>query len=844
MVGTTSAGAQDIGTQRWTFEVDDTISSAPTVADGTVYTGSYDGHLYAVNAETGEAQWRFNAGGSVDSSPTVAEGQVFVGSQNGDLYAVDTETGNPQWEFETGDWIQSSPTVVDATVYVGSWDDTLYAVTTNSGDKQWEFTTGGDVTSPAVADDTVYIGSADSTLYAVAAETGTQQWTFEAGDAIESSPAVADDTVFVATSGNMLYAVNGDTGSQRWRFEADARFLSSPTVVDDMVLIGGDNGTLYAINAETGVGLWTFQTGARIRTSPAVADDIVLVGSQDGTLYAIGLETGEQQWAFNVEAGISSPAVTEDTVFAGSDNGTLYAVAKTSGFGLGLGNIDPLAVGGTLTATVGGYGFYRFASSKIGSSDDTTDDSLFAPVDDTANTSEQLTEQLDSVKSLLADARRARNADEYDNAVEHCDRAIETAKAAQKTARSVGDDRLSDAQSQLTTATELKEELVAEREAYQSARDEAETITERINAADNERVAGNQQAALTYLEQAEEMLVTATTRAEKHDFETISDRLDVARSRCNRIRKLGSNQSSQSSSRKRPQNSSRSTRSAPETIPSAPRLSLSYDDIEKGEPIGQGGNADVYRATATTDTQETALAVKEPRMSGTINTDDIDQMLEEADTWQQLDDHEHIVSVVDYGEKPLPWIGMEYMDGGDLGRRIGKLPFEQALWTAVAITKGVRHAHKMGVAHLDLKPENILFRSVTNAWDVPKVADWGLSKHMLEHSQSVTGLSPQYAAPEQFDPEQFGATDTVTDVYQLGAVFYELFTGQPLFDGETYEIINKVQSETPSPPSQKADLPQELDSILLQAVATDKQDRYEDIILLRNDLLELWDAYN
>jgi Serine/threonine protein kinase len=252
----------------------------------------------------------------------------------------------------------------------------------------------------------------------------------------------------------------------------------------------------------------------------------------------------------------------------------------------------------------------------------------------------------------------------------------------------------------------------------------------------------------------------------------------------------------------------------------------------------------VYRATATTDTQETALAVKEPRMSGTINTDDIDQMLEEADTWQQLDDHEHIVSVVDYGEKPLPWIGMEYMDGGDLGRRIGKLPFEQALWTAVAITKGVRHAHKMGVAHLDLKPENILFRSVTNAWDVPKVADWGLSKHMLEHSQSVTGLSPQYAAPEQFDPEQFGATDTVTDVYQLGAVFYELFTGQPLFDGETYEIINKVQSETPSPPSQKADLPQGLDNILLQAVATDKQDRYEDIILLRNDLLELWDAYN
>jgi outer membrane protein assembly factor BamB/tetratricopeptide (TPR) repeat protein len=844
VVGTTSAAAQGVGPQRWAFETGDTISSGPTVVAGTVYTGSYDGYLYAVDASTGEEQWRFNAGGSVDSSPTVAGGQVFVGSQNGDLYAVDAETGTPQWEFATGDWIQSSPTVADATVYAGSWDDNLYAVTTNDGDQRWVLNTGGDVTSPAVADDTVYVGSADSTLYAVAAETGTQRWTFEAGDAIESSPAVADETVFVGTSGNSLYAVDTETGGQRWRFEADARLLSSPTVVDETVLIGSDNGTLYAIDTETGVSQWTFQTGARIRTSPAVADDVVFVGSQDSTLYAVGLETGTQQWAFDGEAGISTPAVTDDAVFAGSDDGTLYAVSRPSGFGFGLGTIDPLAVGGTLTATVGGYGVYRFVSGRIGSSDDATDDSLFAPVGDDSDTSEQLAEQLESVNSLLAEARRARDGDRYDAAVNYCDRAIETANAAEETARSAGDDRLSDAQSRLTAAKELKETLVAERETYRSVRDEAETITELINAADNERDAGNQEAALDYFERAEELLTTATTRAEKHDFETITDRLDVARSRCSRIRKLGSNQPSQNSSQTQSRNSARSTSSVPETIPSAPRLSLAYDDIEKEEPIGQGGNADVYRATATTDTQETALAVKEPRMSGTINTDDIDQMLEEADTWQQLDDHEHIVSVVDYGEKPLPWIGMEYMDGGDLGRRIGKLPFKQGLWTAIAITKGVRHAHKMGVAHLDLKPENILFRSVTDAWDVPKVADWGLSKHMLEHSQSVTGLSPQYAAPEQFDPEQFGATDTVTDVYQLGAVFYELFTGQPLFDGETYEIINKVQSETPSPPSQKADLPQELDSILLQAVATDKQDRYEDIILLRNDLLELWDADN
>ena len=279
----------------------------------------------------------------------------------------------------------------------------------------------------------------------------------------------------------------------------------------------------------------------------------------------------------------------------------------------------------------------------------------------------------------------------------------------------------------------------------------------------------------------------------------------------------------------------------PETIPSTPRFSISYDEIEKGNPLGSGGNADVYRATVVTDTGEIPLAIKQPRMGETtLDTDAVDEMLDEAETWQQLDDHEHIVSVIDFDSTPLPWICMEYMDGGDLGKRIGELPFEQTLWTALAITKGVRYAHKRGVAHLDLKPSNILFRSVEDAWDVPKVADWGLSKHLLEHSQSVDGMSPRYAAPEQLDSEQFGQTDTVTDVYQLGTVLYELFTGEPPFEGQTYEVMNKIQSSTPAPPSDIADLPEGLDDILLTALATEKADRYDDVLYIRDALQELW----
>jgi hypothetical protein len=278
--------------------------------------------------------------------------------------------------------------------------------------------------------------------------------------------------------------------------------------------------------------------------------------------------------------------------------------------------------------------------------------------------------------------------------------------------------------------------------------------------------------------------------------------------------------------------------SASGTIPTTPRLSLSYDDIRKDDPFGSGGNADVYYATAVTEGDEIELALKEPRLSGTLHTETVDRMLKEAETWQKLDDHDHIVDIVDYGGDPLPWIAMEYMDAGHLGARAGELELDQTLWTAIATTNAVRHAHRRGVAHLDLKPENILFRSVKDAWDVPKVADWGLSKHLLDHSKSVEGISPHYAAPEQFD-ETFGSPDDITDVYQLGAVFYELFTGQLPFEGQPTRIMRSVLDEEPTPPSKIADVPPELDEILLTALAKEKDDRYETVLYLRDELQQL-----
>jgi len=279
----------------------------------------------------------------------------------------------------------------------------------------------------------------------------------------------------------------------------------------------------------------------------------------------------------------------------------------------------------------------------------------------------------------------------------------------------------------------------------------------------------------------------------------------------------------------------------PDEIPTSPKLQITYDDLTKQGKLGGGGNADVHKAIVHYQGQEYAVALKEPRFQGTMHTETIDRFRNEAETWAKLDDHNYIVGVVDYGSEPIPWIAMEYMDGGHLGERRGEMSLEQTLWTAIAVTRGVRNAHRRGVAHLDLKPENILFRTVERAWDVPKVADWGLSKHLLEHSKSIEGLSPHYAAPEQFD-DSYGPTDDITDVYQLGAVFYELFTGLPPFDGKPTQVMRAVLDDEPTPPSEVADVPAALDEILLRALAKEKTDRYESVLLMRDALQNLFDS--
>ena len=287
------------GTKKWEFKskVLTALSSSPTIgSDGTIYVGSGDDNLYAINHD-GTTKWAYKTGANVDSSPTIGtEGTIYVGSNDGRLYAVNPD-GSKKWEFKTGDYVSSSPVVlfenragdlVDVAIYVGSEDDNLYAINSD-GSLKWVFKTDGNVESSPVigGDGTIYVGSNDGNLYAINPD-GSRKWAYKTGKYIHSSPAIAEDgTVYVGSSDKNLYAVNSD-GSLKWIFKTQGNVESSPAIGGDgTIYVGSDDGNLYAINPD-GSRRWEFRTAWSVRSSPAIGiDDVIYVGSWDKNCYAI-----------------------------------------------------------------------------------------------------------------------------------------------------------------------------------------------------------------------------------------------------------------------------------------------------------------------------------------------------------------------------------------------------------------------------------------------------------------------------------------------------------------------------------------------------------------------------
>ena len=344
------------GSVKSIFNTSSSITSSPAIgADGTIYFGSDDNFLYAINPDS-TFKWRFGTGGAIKASPAIGnDGTIYVGSIDRQIYAINPN-GTLKWVIPTKSNFTSSPALGhDGTIYVGGThqdklalcrvqDKTievqvgfLYAVDP-SGFIKWSGTLSGAVdSSPAIAPDgTIYIGSDGDILYDrvnpcdpnsifppstvntnvpvgghfyAFNPAGTIKWDFKTLADVDSSPAIAPDgTIYVGSDGQQyIYNLTSKT---------DEPIALNPTT----------EGFLYAIHP-SGTLKWLRDLYGDVDSSPAIGSDgTIYVGSDKNDFFAVN-PNGSIKWAFPTRDDInSSPAIANDgTIYVGSNDANLYA---------------------------------------------------------------------------------------------------------------------------------------------------------------------------------------------------------------------------------------------------------------------------------------------------------------------------------------------------------------------------------------------------------------------------------------------------------------------------------------------------------------------------------------
>ena len=184
------------------------IISSPSVCDGYVYIGSYDGYVYGLNASTGAQIWKYQTQDSVTSSPAVAYGCVYVGSEDNNVYCLNASNGKKIWQSPTGYWVWSSPAVADGNVYVGSEDYSIYCLNASTGTKEWSYETGNFVdSSPAIANNTLYVGSDDNNIYAFALYNSTVETVPSQSTNSSAWTTIAFDVIACAVGAVIIFAI-------------------------------------------------------------------------------------------------------------------------------------------------------------------------------------------------------------------------------------------------------------------------------------------------------------------------------------------------------------------------------------------------------------------------------------------------------------------------------------------------------------------------------------------------------------------------------------------------------------------------------------------------------------
>src|SRR5436189_6123897 len=291
------------------------------------------------------------------------------------------------------------------------------------------------------------------------------------------------------------------------------------------------------------------------------------------------------------------------------------------------------------------------------------------------------------------------------------------------------------------------------------------------------------------------------------------------------------------------ENTETSDANAAPHIKKAPRPAKTpakFGDYELVEEIGRGGQGVVYRAHQKSLNRTVALKVI--GLGQWATKAHLKRFRLEAEAAARLE-HPGIVPIHEVGERDGScYFSMKFVEGGQLDEVVRRKPMSirQAAELIGKVARIVHYAHEHRILHLDIKPGNILLDQKSE----PHLTDFGLAR-LVESESTVTRTmevlgTPSYMAPEQALGNN-AAISSLTDVYGLGAVLYQLLTGQPPFaGGTTYETIKLLLDTEPrSPRLLNPKIDRDLSTICLKCLEKDPKRRYSSAVALAEDL-ERW----
>ena len=259
---------------------------------------------------------------------------------------------------------------------------------------------------------------------------------------------------------------------------------------------------------------------------------------------------------------------------------------------------------------------------------------------------------------------------------------------------------------------------------------------------------------------------------------------------------------------------------------------------EVGDPIGQGGMAEVFRGRDTRLGRDVAVKILRPELAGDPTF--LARFRREAQASASLN-HPNIVSVYDTGDEDgTPFIVMEFVEGRtlrDVLRTQGRMLPQRALEIVADVCAALEHAHEQGIVHRDIKPGNVML----NQQGTVKVMDFGIARAISASASTMTQTAAvigtaQYLSPEQARGEH---VDARSDVYSTGCLLYELLTHQPPFTGDSPVAVayQHVLEDPTLPSTLNPDVEPAVESVVMKAMAKNPGNRYQTAAEMRDDLL-------